>query len=234
MIYLTGDTHIPIDISKLNTTNFPEQKQMTRDDYVIVLGDFGLLWHEDKDYRHWLKWLREKPFTILWIDGNHENHDWIRSLPVETWHGGKIHRIADNIFHLMRGQIFSIEGHYFFTLGGAASTDKAFRKPHVSWWEGEVPTAKEGMDALETLQRFHATGNTVDYVLTHTCPREIIPQMFPGMNGTNDPTTALLDAVSHEVVDEMTGWYFGHFHESKTHWKFHCLYNKIVSLSESF
>ena len=49
MIYLTGDTHIPIDISKLNTISFPEQKQMTREDYVIVLGDFGLLWHEDGD-----------------------------------------------------------------------------------------------------------------------------------------------------------------------------------------
>ena len=102
MIYLTGDTHTPIDISKLNTKNFPDQKQMTRSDYVIVLGDFGLLWHEDKEYRHWLKWLSEKPFTLLWIDGNHENHDWIQSLSVEHWHGGKVHRIADNLFHLMR------------------------------------------------------------------------------------------------------------------------------------
>ena len=41
-IYVTGDTHIPIDISKLNMREFPEQKELTREDYVIILGDFGL------------------------------------------------------------------------------------------------------------------------------------------------------------------------------------------------
>ncbi len=104
MIYLTGDTHIPIDISKLNTISFPEQKQMTREDYVIVLGDFGPLWHEDATYRHWLDWLEKKNFTLLWLDGNHENHDWIERLPVTEWHGGKVHVIAENVIHLMRGQ----------------------------------------------------------------------------------------------------------------------------------
>ena len=49
MIYITGDTHIPLDISKLNTTHFPQQSEMTKDDFVIVLGDFGLYWQtQDK------------------------------------------------------------------------------------------------------------------------------------------------------------------------------------------
>ena len=43
MIYLTGDLHGSIDISKLNTRNFPEQKIMTKQDYVVILGDFGLV-----------------------------------------------------------------------------------------------------------------------------------------------------------------------------------------------
>ena len=47
MIYLTGDTHISIDIVKLNTNNFPEQKNFTKDDYVIILGDFCLYWHDN-------------------------------------------------------------------------------------------------------------------------------------------------------------------------------------------
>lgn len=41
MIYITGDTHIPIDIGKLSTSRFPKQKSLTKDDYVIVCGDFG-------------------------------------------------------------------------------------------------------------------------------------------------------------------------------------------------
>ena len=82
MIYLTGDTHIPLDVSKLNAKNFPEQKNLTCQDYVIVLGDFGLLWHKNKTYKYWLDILSKKNFTLLWLDGNHENHEWINSLPV--------------------------------------------------------------------------------------------------------------------------------------------------------
>lgn len=47
MIYITGDTHIPIDINKLSVKNFPEQKNMTKDDFVIICGDFGGVWEKD-------------------------------------------------------------------------------------------------------------------------------------------------------------------------------------------
>ena len=103
MIYLTGDTHIPIDIDKLSMKNFPAQKELTRNDYVIVLGDFGLLWKEDKTYKYWLDILSKRNFTLLFIDGNHENFDWLNSLPTKPWNGGRVHEIAPNIFHLMRG-----------------------------------------------------------------------------------------------------------------------------------
>jgi len=38
MIYVTGDIHGEIDISKLNTQNFSQAKA---GDYLIVCGDFG-------------------------------------------------------------------------------------------------------------------------------------------------------------------------------------------------
>ena len=44
MIYVTGDTHIPIDIHKLDDDAFMEQKNLTKDDYVIICGDFGGVW----------------------------------------------------------------------------------------------------------------------------------------------------------------------------------------------
>jgi len=41
-IFVCGDTHgIPRDSKKLNGTNFPEQKELTKDDVLIQLGDFG-------------------------------------------------------------------------------------------------------------------------------------------------------------------------------------------------
>lgn len=84
MIYLTGDTHIPIDIDKLSFKSFPKQREMTRSDYVIVLGDFGLLWKKDETYDYWLDVLSKRTYTLLFLDGNHENFDWLDSLPVET------------------------------------------------------------------------------------------------------------------------------------------------------
>lgn len=139
MIYLTGDTHIPIDIDKLSRKSFPEQKQLTRDDFIIVLGDFGLLWQEDKTYHYWLDILSAKRYTLLFVDGNHENFDWLNSLPVEFWHGGRVHRVAENILHLMRGEVFEIAGNTFFTLGGAVSHDRIYRTEGISWWPQEVP-----------------------------------------------------------------------------------------------
>ena len=65
MIYVCGDTHIPLDIGKLSMKNFSEQAKMTRNDFVIILGDFGLLWRKDKTFFHWLKWLEEKHLPDL-------------------------------------------------------------------------------------------------------------------------------------------------------------------------
>ena len=225
MIYLTGDTHIPIDISKLNMKQFPEQKDLTRDDYLIILGDFGLYWHEDREYAYWRKWLQEKPFTVLWVDGNHENHDWIARMPVSEWHGGHVH--ADgNIIHLMRGQIYYIDGKRFFVMGGAASTDKEHRQDGISWWPQEVPSFQDVEVALDNLENEKWK---VDYVLTHTCPTNIINPMFH-VPPTSDSATKFLQEVYWRI--KFKKWYFGHWHVDHNYGKFCCVYDNIVKMEE--
>ncbi len=44
MIFITGDTHCPSDIAKLKSENFP-QESLTKDDYIIIAGDAGFVWH---------------------------------------------------------------------------------------------------------------------------------------------------------------------------------------------
>ena len=39
MIWVTGDTHGDW-IHRVNMDSFPEQREMSKDDYVIILGDF--------------------------------------------------------------------------------------------------------------------------------------------------------------------------------------------------
>ena len=43
-IYITGDTHGEFDFRKLTTEYFPEGANHTKNDYVIICGDFGGVW----------------------------------------------------------------------------------------------------------------------------------------------------------------------------------------------
>lgn len=124
MIYITGDCHS--DFSKFETDKFPMQTEMTKDDYVIICGDFGGIWsyeEESNQEKDWLKWVNDKNFTTLFVDGNHENFTRLYNYPVEEWHGGKVHKIRDSVLHLMRGEIFDIDNKKIFAFGGAQSHD---------------------------------------------------------------------------------------------------------------
>ena len=137
-IFLTGDVHADLDIHKLSSRNWPDGNKLSHDDYLIILGDFGLVWNvgdESKEEAYWLDWLEDKPWTTLWIDGNHENFDRIYEMPVETWHGGYVQFVRPHVIHLMRGEIYDICGVSFLSFGGATSIDKHLRTPHESWWE---------------------------------------------------------------------------------------------------
>ena len=226
MIYVTGDTHGNIDIHKFNTTIFPEGKTLTKDDYVIVCGDFGLVWNNDAEDKWWQKWLENKPWTTLFVDGNHENHKLLNSYPVEDWHGGKVHKISDSIIHLMRGQIYEIEGQTFFTMGGALSIDKHLRVPDISWWEEEIPNYAECEEGFKNLE---AHNWKVDYIITHTGPEDILKA---GMgNVIFDPTSRYLSSIMHNV--EFKHWYFGHMHIEKTILnKYSFLYWNILKLGD--
>ena len=138
MIYITGDTHGQHDFAKIRTFAY-ECNIASKDDYLIIAGDFGAIWNE-KTLKQDLKPYEDLPFTVLFIDGNHENFDLLNSFPIEMWNDGKIHRIRNNIIHLMRGQVYEIEGKKIFTMGGATSVDRAYRTEYISWWKDEFIT----------------------------------------------------------------------------------------------
>lgn len=247
MVYITGDCHA--DFTKFATDKFPEQKEMTKDDIVIVCGDFGI-WHDNKTERYWLKWLDEKPFTTVFVDGNHENFDRLYGgeFQIVDFHGGKAHKIREHIYHLMRGYVFDFEGKKFFAFGGASShdvrdgildrddfdsdeefrdtvkewyrLDKWFRVNHVSWWKQEMPDEDELAFGLQTLIK---NDNRVDYVVSHCCPQEIAS--FMGFH-TPDRLTQWFNMVAHTVSFDR--WYFGHYHDNRQIMgKFILLYDRI-------
>jgi hypothetical protein len=59
MIYITGDTHIPIDIHKLKNQFFNPPGATKSNTYLIICGDFGAVWNykgEDKEEKYWIGW----------------------------------------------------------------------------------------------------------------------------------------------------------------------------------
>ena len=228
---------------------FPDQKEMTRDDFVLILGDFGL-WHKDKQEDWWFDWFSKKNFTILFVDGNHENFDRLYSdeFEVVDFHGGKAHKIRDNLYHLMRGYVFDLCGKKFFAFGGASSHDihdgildpadyeseeefkkvyrewrdefKMFRVNHVSWWEQELPSHVEMNRGLSNLE---STGMKVDSVITHC-----LPQSVASMLGffTPDKLTKYFDSLLDAGL-KFTRWFCGHYHANKNVDQYTILYERI-------
>lgn len=222
MIYIVGDTHIPVDISKLNERKFPMQENMNRDDFVIICGDFGGIWDNGEDDMYWLEWLNNRNFTTLFIDGNHENFELLNKYEVQEFNGGKVHKIRDNIYHLMRGQVFTLKGQKFFTMGGAKSHDKHCRKEGVSWWAEELPNDLEYEEANRNLE---LNDWKVDYVITHCASNRIITMLMYGY-GRDKLTTYFED-----LEDKLTfkKWYFGHYHMDRAVTDRHnVLYEHIV------
>ncbi|KEI92179.1 metallophosphoesterase [Clostridium botulinum] len=211
MIYITRDTHFPNDIEKLNELNFPEYSNLTKDDYVIITGDFGAIWNNSKQELYWRELLSNKPWTTLFLDGNHENFDLLYQFPVEEWHGGKVHKINNSIYHLMRGQVFNINELKFWTMGGATSTDKENRQEHISWWKEEIPDFNEMNEGLDNLAKHN---NEVDYILTHTCSSSTlkdITKIFGFQPKREENLNKYLEKIEEKV--RFKKWYFGHFHE---------------------
>ncbi len=226
MIYVTGDVHIPYDTSKLNTKKFPEQKSLTANDYVIICGDFGGVWDNSNEEHYWRKWFEQKNFTTLFIDGNHENFDMLNEFEVIDFCGGKAHKISDKIYHLMRGQIYNIEGKSFFTFGGASSHDKECRKEGISWWKEELPTTAELELARQNLSKANWQ---VDYVITHCTSTSW--QRYFNVNLKGDVLTDFLDEIKEKLAYKK--WFWGHYHlDIALDEKHTMIFNKVIKLSD--
>ena len=94
-LFLTGDTHG--DFRRFLPENFYEQERLTKEDLVLICGDMGGVWYGDCRDDEGLDFLESRPFTTLFVAGNHENYDALRTYPLEDWHGGKIRRICPSV-----------------------------------------------------------------------------------------------------------------------------------------
>lgn len=222
MIYVTGDTHIPGDIHKLSSKRFKPTKDTAA--YLIICGDFGGVWDNGKEEKYWLKWLDSKDFITLFVDGNHENFELLYQFPTVEMFGGRVRKISPKVYHLMRGQVYTIEGKRFFTFGGAASHDREYRKEGLNWWKEELPNEKELEEARANLK---ATDLKVDCVITHCAPLSLQNALAPQY--ANNALTDFLEEVKEKL--EYKKWFFGHYHTDRIIDGKHCaLFERVVPI----
>lgn len=220
MFYFTGDTHGQIGrFYELKRTH----PNLGTNDYIIISGDFGYVFLNNKSEHAWLDDLSKEPYTICFVDGNHENFTALNSYPVEDWCGGKVHKIRHNIIHLMRGQVFNISGKKIFTMGGAYSIDRYMRRLNESYWEEEIPNDAEYKEAANNLKK---VDYKVDYVVTHTAPRELVLKMGYYPVPHDMELTGFLEWVMYQT--EYKDWFFGHWHIDKDYEKMHALLNRVI------
>lgn len=250
MLFVTGDIHGGIQ-------NFIQEclyKNIGLDDYVIIAGDFGGVWfQEDKD-KDWydeaeaaLDDLNEQPWITLFIDGNHENFDRLYSYPVKEWNGGKVHVIRPNVLHLMRGEIFDIEGKSILAMGGAASHDisqgiidldeyemnpdfwdsQYVRVNNYSWWAKEKPTYDELQNCLKNLSE---KDFKVDYVITHEAPYSFTNLVFELRHCIPDDYSKWLEQLKWKL--DYKKFFCGHYHlDVQINEKDYILYNKLIAIA---
>lgn len=196
---------------------------------ILHLGDFGI-WPGafGRDYLDTVESaLAAAGLTLAFVDGNHEDFAQLLALPVTPLDDGTpgIRRVRPGIYHLPRGTRWTWGGLRWLALGGAASVDRAWRKPGISWWPEESLTAGD-------VRRAAAPG-PVDIMLTHDCPDGVvIPGVgpLPEERVAGEPATpppwpleALAAARANQrlvrgVVEAVTPTHLfhGHFHVAHT------------------
>ena len=244
MNFATGDNHGSNDILKLSKKNWPEGYELTKNDNLFITGDFGLVWQEPKsrEEKYWLEWLTDKPWTTMFVDGNHENHNLLAKLEQVEKFGSIVGKVTDSIFHLKRGYVYTIDNKKIFAFGGAESTDKISKilRPNgkfkiveriegKDWWAGELPQEEEKVRAWENLKK---ENYKVDIIIAHTFSQSFI-SMYESIlkfstDRINDPTSIFLEEIVNVV--KFDKFYGGHFHDDFEIDKYRLLFDNIVEI----
>lgn len=205
-VLLLGDVHGELGWLKVACRKAVEQNCSV----ILQVGDFGFWPHYSRG-REFLKRAEDlltfHGLTLWWVDGNHENHDWL-NLQTRVngfWEFGRI-------VHAGRGARWTWQGVTFLACGGAYSVDKPRRVEGESWWAGETITEADLVRCLD--------GPPVDVIVAHDAPWGAANVMGPRTVGDKDSypkseanrrrVAALCDALTPDLLVH------GHYHHRNT------------------
>ncbi len=224
-IYLKGDLHG--DVVKL--VNLSAFSGLTKEDTLIILGDFGVIWKDKEETRKMLEFIGEElDFKLAFIDGNHENFKLIKEMEtLGFWNDGCVGILPGGVLHLLRGEIYNINGKRVGVCGGANSVDKKWRVENESWWAEEEITDND----IKVFETNLGTNKKLDFMLSHTCPASMVALVGLYSSANGRAVKPHKSEEQLEKINQMANinkWYFGHWHiDLPFDDKYMCLYERV-------
>lgn len=191
-------------------------------DLLIQVGDFGFYprIHPNRG------WVSDFDHPCMFVDGNHEDHETLRSLDDPYW--GMDDLTTDSWIQTMecweykkRGSIWN--GILF--IGGASSINKAYLQPGLNWFPEEDISITEMHRTFENIDSYGP--ENIHTVISHDAPAAF------GMEeactyGDGVEIIGSNRKFLQEVLDLVSPnyWFFGHYHsdlsgfyQNETYWR---------------
>ena len=199
MIFVTADTH-----GEYERFEDKQLKKLKKEDTLVILGDFGFVWHDSDREKKALAKLAKKPFVTLFVDGLGDSFEVLAKYPETVYCGARAREIAkDKIYYIFRGEVAEIEGRKLLLFGGNDIYDPDIVESF------DDPTAADFENCAANLEKH---GNSVDYILTHI-PSGRINRFINLDSHATSETMDFFDLVAKDV--EYKKWYFGCLHLDK-------------------
>lgn len=260
-LYMTGDIHA--DTARFTYKKHPTLRDWDKTDILVCLGDFGLPFGTQAPYYNTqfrkqdiynLKQLDSHvPCDTIVICGNHEDYDFIETLPRVQRYGGTVRQlIFDNtvydIYFVDTPQILTLQDMQCLCIPGADSHDidllldpqeegftgfcklyrkqkKWFRIKHWSWWEQEAIDIDSARAVLDSCDM-----NIIDLVLTHDCPAIFNEKGLLGGPRLRSTKGELFLEEVRQMMNPDCVMLHGHMHVDYDYENCSCLYEDILQI----
>ena len=229
--FITGDKHRHFDRVK----EFCREMNTRRKDVLIVLGDTGFNYYDDKRDDELKKEISALNITLFCLHGNKENRPQnVGTYGIRSFCGGKVYYEPKypNIYFAIDGEIYTFEGKKYMVVGGAHSVDKMrCLEEGTPFWFDEMP---DDFVKATVEQNLLNEKNKIYGMMTHTCPIDYLPtEMFMSTRQNasikRKPRKAKSKKLFKPDVDRSTEiwlgelekrldyevWFCGHYHIDK-------------------